>query len=203
MAIAKSYRFPVVGPLFLNAGPQKKCPHHLLLYCSLCRKFNVWAVRRKSLFDIKNPPYTDCRNRQFPLGLPVLRSRANCSNSTGSYSALHNTQLHNDSLSCTGNTLLLLSHTLFIYCHQWECFCTYCCALIVCCDCAKYPTRRFPETLQLVSLPVMQWKNNNKLTLTFEFETFVLDFCIWHTFIHIYLISSCILWELNLWPWRC
>ncbi len=60
--IVRSYRFPAVSPLFLNAGPRKKCRHHLLLHCSLCRE-----VHRESLFD---------RNRQFLSSLAVLSSRA-------------------------------------------------------------------------------------------------------------------------------
>ncbi len=68
--VVRSYRFPAVSPLFLNAGPRKKCRHHLLLHCSLCRE-----VHRESLFD---------RNRQFLSSLAVLSSRARLRNSTGS-----------------------------------------------------------------------------------------------------------------------
>ncbi len=109
--IVRSYRFPVVSPLFLNADPRKKCPHHLLLHCSLCREITVWVVHRKSLFDIKNPQHIDCRNRPFLLSLPVLSSRAHLRNSTGSGS----TEPHNHSLSAQAiHCTYCLTHCLFI-----------------------------------------------------------------------------------------
>lgn len=151
--IVRSYRFPVVSPLFLNADPRKKCPHHLLLHCSLCRENTVWAVQRKSLFD-KEPTAHWLQEQTAPFESPGVKLK-------GTSPKLHGLWLNRTTQSqliCTGHTLYLLSHTLFNYCHQRECFCTYCCALIVCCDCAKCPAWRFPETLRFVSFPVMQWK---------------------------------------------
>ncbi len=101
--IVRSYRFPVVSPLFLNADPRKKCPHHLLLHCSLCREITVWVVHRKSLFDIKNPQHIDCRNRPFLLS---LRCKLKGSGSTEP----HNHSLSAQAIHCT----YCLTHCLFI-----------------------------------------------------------------------------------------
>lgn len=101
--IVRSYRFPVVSPLFLNADPRKKCPHHLLLHCSLCREITVWVVHRKSLFDIKNPQHIDCRNRPFLLSLPVLSSRVLAQPNHTITAYLHRPY-----------TVLIVSHTVYL-----------------------------------------------------------------------------------------
>lgn len=139
--IVRSYRFPRVSPLFLNAGPRKKCRHHLLLHCSLCREVHEITFWHSTL--------TAGTDSSFWVS------------QWGTSLKLHELWLNRTTqsqLTCTGHTLYLLSHTLFIDCHQRECFWTYCWALIVCCGWAKCPAWWFLEMLRFVSFPVMQWK---------------------------------------------